>query len=89
MGIPPWSNFAFFAIGDSFCDFLKIASMDSIAFHNRESSLKGLLHYFFTFFQKYFCLTDIYEKKRLLKTPSKNSNPNCNYWPLKFMQIRF
>ena len=44
---------------------------------------------FFHFFQKYALLTGIYERNRLLKTPSKNSNPNCNYRHLKFMQIRF
>ena len=34
-------------------------------------------------------ITCIYKRNRLLKTPSKHSNHNCNYRPLKFMQIRF
>ena len=41
------------------------------------------------FFQKYSFITGIYERSSLLKPPSKNSNPNCNYFPLKFVQLDF
>ena len=34
-------------------------------------------------------ITCIYKRNRLLKIPSKLSNQNCNYRPLKFVQIRF
>ena len=40
-------------------------------------------------FQKYLLLTGIYNRNRLLKTQSENSNPNCYYIHLKFMHIRF